>query len=119
MHYAIADIHNDRIRLEKMLKKIGFSDEDRLYVIGDVFDRCEQDADPVGVYNTLLGLGERCSFVRGNHDEWLARYIKEYFKAPKRRRSSIRPYPYNSFKLMEERIPPMDMLKIADNVKRW
>lgn len=38
MNYVIGDIHNDNIRFSKMLEKIGFSEEDHLFLLGDLFD---------------------------------------------------------------------------------
>ena len=119
MNYVISDIHNDKKRLDRMLEKISFSADDHLYVLGDLFDRSEQLPDPVGVYYRLLGLGEQCSILLGNHDLWLARYITDYFRTPKRKRAAFRPYPYNTFSIMSIQLTPSDMLKIADDVMRF
>ncbi|MBE5850289.1 MAG: hypothetical protein E7298_09050 [Lachnospiraceae bacterium] len=118
MNYVIADIHNDKQRFDKMLKKISLGTDDRLYVLGDIFDRSVDNADPVGLYYTLLGI-DQCFFVKGNHDIWLSHYIKEYYQTPPKKRSDLRPYQYNSFELMKNRIPQADMLKIADDIERW
>lgn len=115
----ISDIHNDYKRLLAILKKIKFSESDHLYVLGDVFDRAGTEADPVGVYFTLLGLEDRCSFVMGNHDLWLAEYVKKYYQEMPRKRDRIGKYYYNSFDLMTERITEVDMLEIADAVLTW
>lgn len=73
MHYVIGDIHNDNRRFSKMLEKIGFSKEDHLFLLGDLFDRNSNEPDPIGVYFNALKLEDRCSVVRGNHDAWLAK----------------------------------------------
>ena len=39
MHYVIADIHGCYDLYLKMLEKIGFSDNDTLYFLGDAIDR--------------------------------------------------------------------------------
>lgn len=39
MIYCVSDIHGDKARFEELLEKIGFSDSDTLYVLGDVIDR--------------------------------------------------------------------------------
>ena len=39
MTYCISDIHGEYGRYLEMLEKINFSDEDKLYVLGDVIDR--------------------------------------------------------------------------------
>lgn len=38
-NYCISDIHGHYDYYKKMLEKIGFSDDDMLYIIGDVVDR--------------------------------------------------------------------------------
>ena len=117
--FAISDTHNDNKRLVKMLKNIKFNDGDHLYVLGDIFDRSGNDADPVGVYFTLLGLGDQCTFIQGNHDVWLAKYIKEYYQRTPKERDRLGKYYYNSFELMDSRLTQVDMLEIADAVLKW
>ncbi|MCI9109946.1 MAG: hypothetical protein HFI00_17585 [Lachnospiraceae bacterium] len=39
MNYVIGDIHNDNRRFSRMLEKIGFSERDHLFLLGDLFDR--------------------------------------------------------------------------------
>lgn len=41
MKYVVSDIHGMYEQYDKMLKLINFSDEDELYIIGDVIDRGE------------------------------------------------------------------------------
>ena len=119
-NYVISDIHNDNERLLNMLnKKIKFGNSDHLYVLGDIFDRSGSEADPVGVYYTLLGLGDRVTYIKGNHDAWLADYIKEYFGLNPKKRDGFREYDYNSFRLMRDRLPQIDMLEIANTVEKW
>ena len=119
MHYIISDIHNNNERLSKLLKKIHFSKEDHLFILGDLFDRCAYAPDPVGVYFTMLQWKEQCTVVRGNHDEWLADYIRRYFDTPEKKRSRLPEYEYNSFGLLMQRLTPVDMQKLADNIKEW
>ena len=38
-HYVVADIHGEADRFYAMLEKIRFSDEDTMYILGDVVDR--------------------------------------------------------------------------------
>ena len=42
MNYVMSDIHGAYDRFLKMLKKISFSEEDVLYIIGDIPSRGEQ-----------------------------------------------------------------------------
>ena len=102
MNYVISDIHNDNKRLNQLLKTINFGKDDHLFVLGDLFDRCVWNPDPVGVYFTILGLRDRCTVIQGNHDVWLAKYIMRYINSSKRQRRHMDPYYYNSFELVME-----------------
>ena len=84
MNYVISDIHNDYDRFCEMLKKIEFSTDDHLYILGDVFDHSNYNPNPVELYFKILSLGDSCTVIRGNHDHWLALYILEYFAYRKR-----------------------------------
>ncbi len=91
MHYVVGDIHNNNRKFEEMLEKIGFSQEDHLYLLGDLFDRNSWEPDPIGVYFNMLKLENRCTVVRGNHDTWLAQYIMYYFNFPEKERKQLEP----------------------------
>lgn len=108
MHYVIGDIHNNNRLLQNMLEKIAFGSEDRLYLLGDLFDRGGDDADPAGLYFTVLGLGERCAVVRGNHEQWLASYLRRYHALPEKKRPYCEPYYYNTFDIMQM-LTPVDL----------
>ncbi len=114
MNYVVPDIHNDSHRLNRLLKDIAFGADDHLFLLGDLFDRCSYDPDPVGVYFKILEIEDRCTLVSGNHDRWLAEYIKEYYETKERKRKKLPGYYYNSFDLMEERLTEADMLHVAD-----
>ena len=119
MHYVIGDIHNNNRKFAEMLEKIGFSQEDHLYLLGDLFDRNSWEPDPVGVYFNMLKLENRCTAVRGNHDTWLAQYIMYYFNFPEKKRKRLEPYPYNSFNLIMHRFTQVDMLNLAERIMEW
>lgn len=87
MHYVIGDIHNNLKKLKQILKQINITRDDELIVLGDVFDRGGETADPFGVYCALAGLQGKCSWIRGNHDDWLANYTYEYFNTPEKRKN--------------------------------
>ena len=108
MHYVIGDIHNDLKKLKQILKQINITRDDELIVLGDVFDRGGETADPFGVYCALAGLQGKCSWIRGNHDDWLANYTYEYFNTPEKKRHKLAPYGYNSFELLRQRITEVD-----------
>lgn len=65
MIYCISDIHGEYDLYLSMLEKIGFSDSDTLYVIGDVIDRGKKGVD------VALDMMSRPNvvFLRGNHEE--------------------------------------------------
>lgn len=116
MHYVIGDIHNEIRKLDSILAQIQPTDSDVVILLGDLFDRGGEEADPVGVYFAIAGLQDRCVWLRGNHDQWLADYIKKYFSLPERKRSKMLPYSYNSFDLIKQRMTERDMLDLADQI---
>ena len=118
MNYVISDIHNDCDRLKRLLKLIDFGAGDHLYVLGDLFDRCDYAPDPVGVYFCILSLGARCTVVPGNHDKKLRDYILDYYSCKEGRRKKKAPYKYNSFALLSERLPETDMVSLAEWIGR-
>ena len=117
--YVIGDIHNDNYKFETILKKISVSPNDHVYLLGDLFDRCETRPDPVGVYFNVLKLGDRVTVVAGNHDIWLAQYIDEYLATPERKREKLRPHHYNTFSLMRERLTDVDLNAISEFIKNF
>lgn len=119
MHYVLSDIHNNNKRFCELLKKIQFTEQDHVYILGDVFDRSNHDPNPVDVYFNILKLGEQCSVIRGNHDHWLAMYILEYYALPERKRHKAVPYPYNSFQLLQERLTAVDVQNLANTILEW
>lgn len=119
MHYVMSDIHNECERFSERLQLVHFSKEDHLFILGDVFDRSNHNPNPVDLYFKILSLEERCSLVRGNHDHWLASYILEYYSLPERKRKKLAPYPYNSFRLLQERLTPVDIQNLAKYIMEW
>ena len=71
-NYVIADIHGQYDMYRKMLEKIHFSDEDMLYVLGDVVDR---GSHPIKV---ILDLMQRPNVVclAGNHEYMMLKCMK-------------------------------------------
>ena len=116
MHYIITDIHNDSWRFMKLLEKMDLKEDDHLYLLGDLFDRCMDHPDPAGVYFQVLKLGKKCTVIRGNHDHWLANYIFHYYGMDERDRALLQPYPYNSFHLLQERLTEVDLKELAEYI---
>lgn len=65
MHYVMSDIHGEIERYQQMLKAIKFSDDDMLYVVGDVIDRFP------GGLDILRDVRSRQNVVMmlGNHEQ--------------------------------------------------
>lgn len=119
MHYVIGDIHNDNFKFEAILKRLSLKSEDHVYLLGDLFDRCETRPDPVGVYFNVLRLGDMVTVIMGNHDLWLSQYIDEYLATPERKRSKLKPHHYNTFSIMRERLTDVDLKSVSDFIKAF
>ncbi len=75
--YAISDIHGCAKTFKALLKKINFSKEDELYILGDYFDR---GPDAKGVIDHIWKLQEEGHSVKcllGNHEVMLIMAIKD------------------------------------------
>lgn len=64
MIYVISDIHGCYEKYQELLQKIAFSDEDELYVLGDVVDR---GPEPMKVLQDMM-LRPNVYPILGNHD---------------------------------------------------
>lgn len=82
MIYVMSDIHGEYEKYEAMLKQIHLSDQDTLYVLGDVIDRGRDGL------KTMLDMMQRPNVIAliGNHEwmaarclPWLQREITEEF----------------------------------------
>ena len=70
MLYVMSDIHGCYDKYVAMLKKISFSDEDTLYILGDVVDRGPQ---PIRILKDIAGR-DNVILLKGNH-EAMAEYL--------------------------------------------
>ena len=72
MTYVMSDIHGMFEKYMKMLELIGLSEEDTLYILGDVVDRGEKPAE------VLLDMMKRSNVypVMGNHEVALSVLMK-------------------------------------------
>lgn len=64
MTYVLSDVHGDKRRFDEILRQIGLTPDDRLYVIGDVIDR---KPGGIEILETLLGM-ENATLLLGNHE---------------------------------------------------
>ncbi len=104
--YVVSDIHNYADGFKRLLKKIQFNENDLLIIDGDIFDRGDK---PVELYFEILKY-PNIQVIQGNHDVWVARQIIEQFGHRK-----IGEYiSYNTVAIMEKRLTPVDMLRLAE-----
>lgn len=78
MIYAISDIHGCYDKYIKMLDKIGFSDNDTLYVLGDVIDRGEGG---IAVLRDMMNRKNIIPLI-GNHESLALRPMKNIALSP-------------------------------------
>ena len=64
MNYVTSDIHGCRREFEALFKKIKFSSQDTLYIIGDMIDR---GPDSMGVLK-IMASNSNIYPVAGNHE---------------------------------------------------
>ena len=78
--YAIGDIHGCAVTLDRLLDRLALTPDDHVVFIGDYTDR---GPDSKGVIDRLMameaaaaeGIGPRCTFLRGNHDQMMLDYV--------------------------------------------
>ena len=73
MTYAISDLHGRYDLYLEMLKRIQFSPEDTLYILGDVADR---NKGGIQIYKDILNRGN-VSLLMGNHERMLLRALQD------------------------------------------
>lgn len=116
MHYVIGDVHNEAGKLKRMLAQIALAPEDEVILLGDIFDR-GVEPEPMETYFTVLGLGAQCTWIKGNHDQWLGEYIRRWLTCSEKERQRMWAYPYNTFELLQGRMTEVDLLHLADHIQ--
>lgn len=74
MIYLMSDIHGCYEEYKELLEKINFSDEDELYVLGDVVDR---GPEPIKVLQDMM-MRPNVYPILGNHDYMALRVLKKF-----------------------------------------
>lgn len=75
MRYVVSDIHGNYELLVKLLKKINFSEDDTLFVLGDVIDKGK---DVQKLLNLLFGeLRDNSVVLAGNHEYDLIKLVTD------------------------------------------
>lgn len=70
-HYVMADIHGEGDLFHAMLKKIAFSDADKLYILGDVVDR---GPDGIALFQEIMAM-PNVTMLLGNHEYMMLQYF--------------------------------------------
>ncbi len=70
-HYVLSDIHGEADRFHAMLEKISFSQEDALYILGDVIDR---GPDGISLLKEIMGMSNTMMLL-GNHEYMMLQYM--------------------------------------------
>lgn len=70
MRYVISDIHGEYDLFVRLMKKIGFSDNDELYICGDII---EKGAQSVRLARRLLSM-PNVHIIMGNHEHSFLQY---------------------------------------------
>ncbi len=73
MIYVMSDLHGCYDKYIKMLEKINFSNNDTLYILGDVVDR---GPDGIKILQDVINNRIRVSILRGNHEDMASRVLK-------------------------------------------
>ena len=68
--YVLSDVHGMANKLKCMLDKISFSKDDKLYILGDIFDR---GPNPLGVLDIILK-NRNIELLMGNHEKFFLDY---------------------------------------------
>ena len=62
--YVMSDLHGEYDKFIQMLTKIGFSNDDKLIIIGDIFDRGKK---PLQILDYILNK-DNIELLLGNHE---------------------------------------------------
>lgn len=73
MTYIISDIHGCYTEFRELLDRIGFCDDDELFVLGDAMDR---GAEPIKVIQDLMRR-PNVTYILGNHDDMMLQALKK------------------------------------------
>lgn len=76
MVYVMSDLHGQYKRFDKMLKKINFSSDDTLYILGDAIDR---GPDSMKIIQTIMEM-KNIIFLIGNHEHMMLESLQDNSK---------------------------------------
>lgn len=73
MNYVMADIHGDDIKFFEMLYRVNFSQDDRLYILGDAVDHGKNS---LKILDFIMHQ-DNIILLKGNHELFLQLYLEE------------------------------------------
>ena len=73
MRYIISDIHGCYDEYRELLKKINFSENDQLYILGDTVDR---GPEPIKVLQDIMSR-RNVTYILGNHDFLFLYFVRK------------------------------------------
>ena len=62
--FVVSDLHGQFVMMQLLLDKIGFNDNDELYILGDIMDR---GPNSIGIYYFLKEM-DNIHLIKGNHE---------------------------------------------------
>lgn len=86
MIYVCSDIHGQYDRFSKLLDEIKFSDEDTLYILGDVIDR---GVDGIEILKYIMKHKTNIHLFMGNHEAFMLDYLKKFHMLGKKSEKNI------------------------------
>lgn len=70
--YVMSDLHGCYDKFIKMLELVQFNDNDKLYIIGDIFDRGD---NPLGILDYVIS-HKNIQLIKGNHEQMFIDYYE-------------------------------------------
>ena len=72
--YVLSDLHGQYNKFMDMLKLIKFNDNDKMYILGDIFDR---GPDPLKILDYVI-CRKNIDFIPGNHEYMFLEFYNTY-----------------------------------------
>ena len=72
--YVLSDLHGQYDKFMDMLKLIKFNDNDKMYILGDIFDR---GPDPLKILDYII-CRKNIDFIPGNHEYMFLEFCNTY-----------------------------------------
>lgn len=72
--YVLSDLHGQYDKFIDMLKLIKFNDNDKMYILGDIFDR---GPDPLKILDYII-CKKNIDFIPGNHEYMFLEFYNTY-----------------------------------------